>query len=426
MSAVRRDPLFREALKSRAIRTRLLPKLVRKQLETKDLPQEEIPPILNFCANIANKAEEGKEKKQQLIFTCSEEVVELVERILLFREKSPERYRKFFNSRLQFEEAVSEELESRNLGKKDKTLLKNLKKVSWDLVQKPERLEVFGDVQLPPFEKGYPTEEVAKALVGLFVDNCSDTEKCESLLTANSSSISSDLSNKEKEAIKKELCTPLSGMCSEIILLGRMTTSPAFPDTLGCVSKADSISTNQMTCEVDFFSAMDDLLDDGASAHIGERAFTSNCYYEYTSVAWSDFEKQNIARFNDAIAESHPSILKALLTALVRTQSVGMQSSKASKTLPSSVLIEVRPNARCVSYHDAFLTPAVAGDNSSWVDDSVNKLKHYVHQANRIGNDAKRFWFDLENRPLAEGAKEYDGFETFSELLEAVLSEVQR
>jgi CRISPR system Cascade subunit CasC len=72
----------------------------------------------------------------------------------------------------------------------------------------------------------------------------------------------------------------------DIAMFGRMTTSAAFEDVQAAVQVAHAISTNAITQEFDYYTAMDDLAGDPGAGMIGDVEFNSSTYYKYFNIHW--------------------------------------------------------------------------------------------------------------------------------------------
>jgi CRISPR system Cascade subunit CasC len=74
----------------------------------------------------------------------------------------------------------------------------------------------------------------------------------------------------------------------DIAMFGRMTTSAAFKNVHASVQVAHALSTNTIKQEFDYYTAMDDLKPDSepGADMIGDVEFNSSCYYKYCNVHW--------------------------------------------------------------------------------------------------------------------------------------------
>ena len=167
--------------------------------------------------------------------------------------------------------------------------------------------------------------------------------------------------------------------CSvDIAMFGRMTTSEAFEDVAASVQVAHALSTNALTQEFDYYTAVDDLSGESGAGMIGDIEFNSSTYYKYLNVHW----EQLVKNLGGDVAVARQAVL-ALIEAAATAQPSGKQNSFAAHSLPDLVLIEVRDKNLPVSYANAFLKPARPSGDQSLMDASVGKLADYVTRVTR-------------------------------------------
>jgi 20S proteasome alpha/beta subunit len=65
-----------------------------------------------------------------------------------------------------------------------------------------------------------------------------------------------------------------------------MTTSSAFENVEASVQVAHALSTNALSEEFDYFTAVDDLSGETGAGMIGDVEFNSSTYYKYLNVHW--------------------------------------------------------------------------------------------------------------------------------------------
>lgn len=209
----------------------------------------------------------------------------------------------------------------------------------------------------------------------------------------------------------------------DIALFGRMVTSDAFRDVEASMQVAHAISTNRVSVESDYFTAMDDLLgstdqDEKGAAMIGDVDYNASCYYLYASLD-TDALRSNLRYSEDADAIVRKA-LPALLRAIAFTNPSGKQNSFASHVLPSAVMIECKEQKVPVSLVNAFVKPVAAADP---VEESIRKLAEEADMTARsFGLPVKeRLWFCVDKYALRpESATRC--FNSYPELVDAALS----
>lgn len=208
----------------------------------------------------------------------------------------------------------------------------------------------------------------------------------------------------------------------DIALFGRMVTSDAFRDVEASMQVAHAISTNKVSVESDYFTAMDDMLsgssmDEAGAAMIGDVDFNSSCYYVYASID-TDALAENLK-----YAENPDEIVRKAIPALLRTMAFtdpsGKQNSFAGHVLPSVVMVECKEKKISTSMVNAFVEPV--GRGGDLVKQSAEKLASEVDMiARNFGLEVKeRLWFCVDKYDIKpESATKVCA--TFPALVEAV------
>lgn len=185
----------------------------------------------------------------------------------------------------------------------------------------------------------------------------------------------------------------------DIALFGRMVTSDAFRDVEASMQVAHAISTNKVSVESDYFTAMDDMLSGGSmdelgAAMIGDMDFNSSCYYVYASID-TDALTENL-KYADNAEEIVRKAIPALLRAMAFTDPSGKQNSFAGHVMPSVVMVECKEKKIPTSMVNAFVEPV--GRNGDLVKQSAEKLAAEVDMtARNFGLEVKeRLWFCVD------------------------------
>ncbi len=182
----------------------------------------------------------------------------------------------------------------------------------------------------------------------------------------------------------------------DIAMFGRMTTSEAFENVQAAVQVAHALSTNALTQEFDYYTAVDDLSGESGAGMIGDIEFNSSTYYKYLSVHWEKLV-ENLGEDKDVARQAVLALVEAAATA----QPTGKQNSFAAHSLPDLVLVEVREKNLPVSYANAFLKPARAGGDKTLMDASVMQLADYMERASKTyGLNGKRAFTAMQEWAL--------------------------
>jgi CRISPR system Cascade subunit CasC len=159
-----------------------------------------------------------------------------------------------------------------------------------------------------------------------------------------------------------------------------MVTSDAFADVEASMQVAHAISTNRVSMESDFFTAVDDLISGDSNADLGagmmgDVDFNSCCYYIYAAID-VDQLNENLKNSPDVAAIVNEAI-PSLVQAMAYSNPSGKQNTFAGNVLPEAVLVECKDKKIASSYANAFVKPAVASGNDL-VANSIEKLTNEV------------------------------------------------
>jgi CRISPR system Cascade subunit CasC len=163
------------------------------------------------------------------------------------------------------------------------------------------------------------------------------------------------------------------GRAADLALFGRMLADLPDRNIDAASQVAHAISTNRVSMEFDFYTAVDDLKpEDTAGADmLGTVEFTSACFYRYANV-----DLDQLHTNLDGDEELARQTLGAFLRAAVAAVPTGKQNSMAAHNPPSLVLAVARQHGLC-SLANAFLTPIRPDERGNLVQHSVAALDAY-------------------------------------------------
>lgn len=161
----------------------------------------------------------------------------------------------------------------------------------------------------------------------------------------------------------------------DIAMFGRMTTSSAFENVEASVQVAHALSTNALTEEFDYFTAVDDLTQETGAGMIGDVEFNSSTYYKYLNIHWEKL----VENLGGDVEVARKAVL-ALLEAAATAQPSGKQNTFAAFNLPDFLMVEVSARNLPVSYANAFIKPAYASGDRTLMDVSVEMLSGYLEK----------------------------------------------
>jgi CRISPR system Cascade subunit CasC len=208
----------------------------------------------------------------------------------------------------------------------------------------------------------------------------------------------------------------------DIALFGRMTTDPVpFDDVQAAMQVAHAISTSKVDHQYDYFTAVDDLVEeaeDVGAGFISDVEFNSATYYKYFSLNWEHFVG-NLGGDAEAATTARQA-LAAFIRAAALTTPTGKQNSFAANNLPDVILVEVKAENVPVSYANAFVKPIQAMARTDLVEESIKALWEYAAKIKSAYGitPALSVWLDVRG-VLPEGA------ETVANLNELVAAVVE-
>ncbi len=217
-----------------------------------------------------------------------------------------------------------------------------------------------------------------------------------------------------KEALPKEISSAMSnlmdgGKAVDLALFGRMLADLPEKNIDAACQMAHAISTNKVSTEFDFFTAVDDLAnahDQQGAGMLGTIEFNSACFYRYANI---DIEQlnSNLGKDQDLTLKS----LEAFVRGSIQAIPTGKQNSMAAQNPPSFVMVVLRKSGLW-SLANAFLKPVrvkqdahldLATESTKALTDYWGKLVNTYGDDEIIGK-----WFislesdQLPNSPLSD------------------------
>lgn len=180
---------------------------------------------------------------------------------------------------------------------------------------------------------------------------------------------------KDKSALKKEVQKALKGASrrdsADIALFGRMVADDPSLNIEGAAMFSHAISCHKSDSEIDFYTAVDDLLpnEEMGAGMMGVLEFNSACYYRYIGINL-DLLKENLKGVDDADIQK---MLKSFIQAALTSVPSARKNSMNAATRPSYVL-GVKREGQPLQLVNAFEKPVKAG-NEGYVDGAVKQLK---------------------------------------------------
>lgn len=228
-----------------------------------------------------------------------------------------------------------------------------------------------------------------------------------------------DDSNVDDLVKKLKFPTPRS---ADIGMFGRMVTSAAFENIDGACQVAHAISTNQVSMETDFFTAVDDIPgdEDTGADMLGIIGFNSSCFYRYSLI---DMDQLHV---NLESSDLELLTLRAFVKSSIAAIPSGKQNSMAAYNPPEAIMAVVRSGGSPISMSNSFVKPVRPSREKSLLQSSIEAMDSYWGQITKVyGEDG------ILSRPIclvspAElsvlGEQQVD---SVNELIDQVVSSVQ-
>ena len=175
------------------------------------------------------------------------------------------------------------------------------------------------------------------------------------------------------------------GRAADLALFGRMVAARPDRNIDAASQVAHALSTNRISMELDYYTAMDDLSpeDTAGAGMIGTVGFNSGCFYRYSNVDLGQLER-NLQGDTDLAHRT----LEAFIRASVNAIPTGKQNSMAAHNPPSFVFAVVRRSGLW-NLANAFLDPVAPRRGEDLSVRSIRALdSHWAKTARMYGDDA--------------------------------------
>lgn len=193
----------------------------------------------------------------------------------------------------------------------------------------------------------------------------------------------------------------------DIALFGRMLADrPEMKIDAAC-QVAHAISTNRVSMDFDYFTAVDDLNpeEETGAGMIGNIGYNSSCYYRYSLIDF-DMLAKNLTNKQDIAKEGVLGFIEGAVEAIP----TGKQNSFGAQNPPAFVLVNIKNGAIPTSLANAFERPANPYGNKTLTDVSMLELNKYWQNINDtygIENEFVKF-FKINKKLELSNLKEYE------------------
>ncbi len=240
-----------------------------------------------------------------------------------------------------------------------------------------------------------------------------------------------------QEADKKKLAKQIEkdaqplrqalGSAIDIALSGRMATSGLMSNMDGAMALAHTITTHAIDGDIDWFTAVDDLVEDEkdqriigeteegqgeqGSGHLNTQEFSSGVFYRYASINIPHLQKN----LGGATRERALEISKHVLHMLATVVPTAKNQSTAPFNLADYVLVSFTDIP--VSLANAFEKPVE--NNRGFLAPSIQALKDYwsnVHSGYGLDEKVAAFQIGEKNDNKLKDSKDITSFSSLAEL----------
>ena len=154
----------------------------------------------------------------------------------------------------------------------------------------------------------------------------------------------------------------------DVALMGRMFASSPELDVEAALSMSPSLSTHEVTSEVDFFTAVDDAEGSRGSAHMGTKEFCSGVMADTTVLNLGVLKKNLHGISDDDLRQIIIDVVEGiLLHAVPEGNSHGMLSN----TLPQYAKVLIGPGCPCAASYE---TPVKADTEGGYLANSLEAM----------------------------------------------------
>lgn len=221
-----------------------------------------------------------------------------------------------------------------------------------------------------------------------------------------------------RKALKKEVGKAIKDFVKDhrdwarsvdVALFGRMLAEEPELNLDAACQVAHAISTNRVSMEYDYYTAVDDLNPDAetGAGMIGSTGFNSSCFYRYAlldvkHLAHNLSEGEDVSDSGAAMALDG---VRAFLRAAIAAIPTGKQNSFAAQARPALILAVVRSeDSMPMSLVNAFERPAAPRNGHSLLEASAAQLdRHWKDLNDMYGDDGSRAFVAAQGNLVENG-----------------------
>lgn len=169
---------------------------------------------------------------------------------------------------------------------------------------------------------------------------------------------------------------------ADVALFGRMVADDKNMNVDAACQVAHAISTHKVDMEMDYYTAVDDLLpeEESGSDMIGTVEFNSSCFYRYTNIDLTRLASNLGASNGDLLV----STVKGFIEASIKAIPTGKQNSMAAQNPPGYTRVILRNDGFPWSLSNAFQKPVRATPDQSLETVSIERLNDYYQKLVKV------------------------------------------
>lgn len=234
----------------------------------------------------------------------------------------------------------------------------------------------------------------------------------------------SELLERDGENLKKKAAQEIldTGHSVDMSMFGRMVTDNAAYNVDASVQVAHALGIHASAPEFDFFTAVDDLAEEGeetGAGMLGTVQMMSSTLYRYATVNVDSLAENLDSRENAFQATEQ------FIDAFIKSMPTGKINTFANQTLPELVYITVR-DSRPISLVNAFESPVEATESASRREVGAQKLAEEAHNIETIYGFTPRAAFVLGIGELTKPFQNLAETITLPDLKDKISDELRR
>jgi CRISPR system Cascade subunit CasC len=195
----------------------------------------------------------------------------------------------------------------------------------------------------------------------------------------------------------------------DVALFGRMLADKPELNIDAACQVSHAISTHRVLMEMDYYTAVDELLRDeeAGAGMVGFTGFNSACFYRYARIDWHQLCK-NLAQDQALARRSVRGFLRAALNAIP----TGKQNAFAAQSPTDLAFAVVRADGMSWSLVNAFETPVRAAYDGGYIKPSIVAIDNYWGALTAFYDDAKIKGGALHVKQHADAVNALQGYHT--------------